>query len=145
MFTCSIESEGSVLWSGWSHCYSSCRCWRWRTHHQSTALWSSLHRHWPSDCRSFAIAQHIWPPPATEYIHQWDYIHFNQWQIRQKTYACITVLRPCVPWEAQPCPGESQQYHWESHQCCRCPSPTLVTSTCENVPSLLGALSAPEG
>ena len=78
VFTCSIEFEGSVLWSGWSHYYSSCRCWRWRTHHQSTGLWSSLHRHWLSDCRSFAIAQHIWPPPATEYIHQWEYTHFNQ-------------------------------------------------------------------
>lgn len=48
-----------------------------------------------------------------------------------------------VPWVVLPCPGVSQRCHWVSRRCCRCPSPAPTTSTCENVPSPLGAPFAP--
>lgn len=144
MFTCSREFVESVLLSGWSHCYSSCTCWRWRTHHQSTALWSYLHPHWLSGCHSFAIEQHTLPPPVTEKIHRLDFVFWSK-----PAHRCIKIhiifLRSNVPWVAQPCQGVFQKYHWENHQCCRCPSPALAMSICENVLSPLGARSAPEG
>lgn len=92
-----------------------------------------------------------------------DHTHFNRNQhsiveslkiviscqhlyLNSQSYACIIFLRSCfVPWVVQPCPDESQQYHWENHQCCKCPSPALGMSTGENVLSPLGVLSVPEG
>lgn len=64
IFTCSRGSEGSVPVFGWCRYCSSCRCWRWKPLHQSTALWSSHHHRWLCGCHSSAGGQHISRPPT---------------------------------------------------------------------------------